>query len=379
MSPKKKSTLPFGRLNVLSEEYGPAPIPSEHDNEKRYELCRSVGFECIQDEELKALIDFKAHPICYDGFEPSGRMHIAQGILKAINVNKLTEAGCVFVFWVADWFALLNNKMDGDITKIRKVGQYFIEVWKACGMKMDNVRFLWTSDEINKDPSGYWLRVFDIAKHSSISRVKRCGQIMGRSEGDENPSAQIMYPCMQAADIFYIGADICQLGLDQRKVNMLARDYCGPAGIRFKPIILSHAMVPGLIEGQEKMSKSSPDSAIFMEDTDADIKRKIKRAFCPIGDASNANPCIQYADKFVFGMYNEFEIKRSEESGGDKIYKTIEELKEDFTAEKLHPQDLKNGLTEALIKMITPVREHFQNDPEAKQLLADIKKFQVTK
>jgi tyrosyl-tRNA synthetase len=49
-------------------------------------------------------------------------MHIAQGFLKAINFNKLTEAGCIFIFSVADWFALLNNKMGGDLNKIRMVG-----------------------------------------------------------------------------------------------------------------------------------------------------------------------------------------------------------------------------------------------------------------
>jgi tyrosyl-tRNA synthetase len=31
---------------------------------------------------------------------------------------------------------------------------------------------------------------------------------------------------MQCADIFFLKADICQLGVDQRKVNMLAREYC---------------------------------------------------------------------------------------------------------------------------------------------------------
>ena len=29
----------------------------------------------------------------------SGRMHIAQGVMKALNVNKLTRAGCTFKFW----------------------------------------------------------------------------------------------------------------------------------------------------------------------------------------------------------------------------------------------------------------------------------------
>ena len=66
-------------------------------------------------------------------------MHIAQGLLRALNVNRLVDAGCIFIFWVADWFALLNNKMGGDLDKIRTVGRYFIEVWKAVGMKMHNV------------------------------------------------------------------------------------------------------------------------------------------------------------------------------------------------------------------------------------------------
>ena len=58
-------------------------------------------------------------------------MHIAQGVMKALNVNKLTRSGCIFKFWIADWFALLNHKMGGDLKKIRVVGEYMIEVGKG--------------------------------------------------------------------------------------------------------------------------------------------------------------------------------------------------------------------------------------------------------
>jgi hypothetical protein len=34
-------------------------------------------------------------------------------------------------------------------------------------------------------------------------------------------------------------------------------------------------------QGQEKMSKSDPNSAIFMEDSEGDVNTKIKKAFCP--------------------------------------------------------------------------------------------------
>jgi tyrosyl-tRNA synthetase len=310
--------------------------------EEKYQIVRSIGEECIQDDELRNLLAKKPNPICYDGFEPSGRMHIAQvrsttisflifkGILKSINVNKCTKAGCTFIFWVADWFALLNNKMGGDIKKIRTVGEYMVEVWKACGMDMNNVKFVWTSEEINTHSNEYWLRVMDIARRFNLSRVKRCSQIMGRNESDELAASQIFYPCMQCADIFHLKADICQLGMDQRKVNMLAREYCDEVKIKLKPIILSHRtfqldfvlclqldMLMGLKQGQPKMSKSDPDSAIFMEDTEADVNLKIKRAYCPPGDLKD-NPCFDYLKHIVFQKFDSFTISRKPEDGGDK-------------------------------------------------------------
>jgi tyrosyl-tRNA synthetase len=146
-------------------------------------------------------------------------MHIAQGVMKAINVNRLTQAGCTFKFWIADWFALLNNKMGGDLKKIQTVGQYMIEVWKAVGMDMSRVEFIWASDEINSRANEYWTLVMDIAIKNNLKRIIRCSQIMGRNETDDLAAAQIFYPCMQAADIFFLKADICQLGMDQRKVR----------------------------------------------------------------------------------------------------------------------------------------------------------------
>lgn len=102
----------------------------------------------------------------------------------------------------------------------------------------------------------------DIACQNSIGRIQKCATIMGRKEEDSLKVSQLFYPCMQCADIFFLDVDFCQLGIDQRKVNMLAIDYCKDE--KKKPIIVSHGMISGLIEGQEKMSKSNPDSAIFM-------------------------------------------------------------------------------------------------------------------
>ena len=61
---------------------------------------------------------------------------------------------------------------------------------------------------------------------------------------------------------------------------MLARDYCTKIGKKDKPVIISHHMMMGLKKGQVKMSKSDPNSAIFMEDSVADVNQKIKKAHC---------------------------------------------------------------------------------------------------
>jgi len=71
-------------------------------------------------------------------------------------------------------------------------------------MDMSNVEFLWASDEINARANEYWLRVMDIARRFTVPRITRCCTIMGRKEGEELSAAQIFYPCMQAADIFFL-------------------------------------------------------------------------------------------------------------------------------------------------------------------------------
>lgn len=298
--------------------------------------------------------------------------------MKAINVNKIAKAGGIFIFWVADWFALLNNKMGGDLQKIQVVGRYFVEVWKAAGMDLSNVKFLWASEEINKRPSEYWSTVIDISRKNNISRIKRCAQIMGRAEGDDMPCSQVLYPCMQCADIFFLKADVCQLGMDQRKVNMLAREYCDDIGVKEKPVIISHHMLPGLKEGQAKMAKSDPGSAIFMEDSEDEVRSKIKKAYCP-EKIVVGNPILDYTKHIIFERLGTFTVKRDPKNGGDVTFEKYSDLERVFVEGQLHPMDLKASVAEAINGLLKPVREHFEKDPYARKLLETIKQWQVTK
>ncbi|MAG73396.1 tyrosine--tRNA ligase [archaeon] len=355
--------------------------------EERLALIKEVGEEIIGEEQLMQKLTENKPLIAYDGFEPSGRIHIAQGLLRAINVNKMTKAGVKFKMLVADWHGWANNKMGGDLEKIKIVGNYFIEVWKSCGMDLDNVEFVWASDLLNNRE--YWKTVMQIARHSTLNRILRTTQIMGRSESDTLHASQIFYPCMQAADIFHLKADICQLGMDQRKVNVLAREL-GEKLHLYKPIIVSHHMLMGLKEpvskeknAQEraielKMSKSQPDTAIFMTDSVEEVNRKIKKAFCPQGITTD-NPILEYCKYIIFERIAKFEIERPEKFGGNIAFNAYEELESSFVSGDLHPGDLKGAVAKYVNQLLEPTRHHFQENADAKRLKEQVNSFSVTR
>ncbi|HLL60805.1 MAG TPA: tyrosine--tRNA ligase [Candidatus Nitrosocosmicus sp.] len=359
--------------------------------DEKIDLIKQVGEEIIGLEELKTLLDENEPLVAYDGFEPSGQIHLAAGLLRVININKMTKAGIKFKMLVADWHALANNKMGSDLEKIQTVGKYFIEIWKACGIDEENVEFIWASDLV-KDPA-YWMLVMKVAKSNSVNRIIRTSQIMGRKETDDLTAAQILYPCMQAADIFYLGAKITQLGMDQRKVNMLAREIgllLGPPAGGWKPIVISHNMLMWLGKPPEetadktertiemKMSKSNPDSAIFMTDSLEDIQRKINKAYCPEGDIKD-NPILEYCKYILFEKFDSLLIERPEKFGGNLTIQSYNELEAKYANKEIHPMDLKNTVVKLLDQLLQPVRRHFEENAEAKALLENVKSYQVTR
>jgi len=350
---------------------------------QRLNLIKQVGEEIITEEDLTSLLKEKQHPIAYDGFEPSGTdIHIAQGLLRAININKMTKAGCKFKILVADWHAWANNKLNGNLENIQKTGKYLIEVWKACDMNLKNVEFIWASELVKDDD--YWKKVMQVSRNSTVKRIIRCAQIMGRSESDSLQASQILYPCMQTADIFHLKADITQLGMDQRKVNVLAREI-GPKLNFYKPVVISHHMLMGLgqppknLKGAEraielKMSKSKPDTAIFMTDKEEDIKRKLNKAYCPEG-ITEENPVLEYCKHIIFEKFNLFKIERPKKWGGNLEFKNYESLEKAFKEKQLHPMDLKQGTISYINRLIEPVRKKL----EKSKLAEEIKNMEITR
>lgn len=360
------------------------------DLQKRVDLIYGVGEEVINLAELRELLQTKDRPVAYDGFEPSGIAHLPVGVFRPILLKDMLAAGVDFKLFIADWHGWINNKMGGDLEAIRSVGKYFLEVWKAAGVDMDKVEVIWASDVV-ADPD-YWKKVIAIARQTTLKRMARCLTIMGRKEGELQETSQYFYPAMQCADIFEMGVDICQLGMGQRKINMLAREL-GPKLGHWKPVCVHHHMLMGLdgpvnasgldddtaldVEISSKMSKSNPDSCIYVHDSDDAIRSKLKKAYCPAGDPEN--PIMDYAKHIVFRLKDTFVIKRPAKFGGDIEVPSYAVLESMFEAGAIHPLDLKNGVADVLIEFITPIREHFEKDPSARKLYELVKTQEITR
>jgi tyrosyl-tRNA synthetase len=360
------------------------------DAAKRLELIRSIGEEIITEQELRDVVETKTHPVAYDGFEPSGLAHLPFGVYRPLLLRDLTKAGVRFKLWIADWFGWINNKMGGDLEKIRQVGEYFIEVWKAAGVDPKHVEFVWASDSMDRE---YWKKVILIAKNTTVRRAERCMSIMGRKAGELKDTGQFFYPMMQTADIFHLKVDICQLGLDQRRANILAREV-GPKLGWGKPVILSHHMLMGLegvrqpdgydtnrkvdVEISSKMSKSKPSSAIFVHDSKHEISEKIGKAFCPPKEIEN-NPVLDYTKEIIFRARKEMTIERPSKFGGPLSFGSYKDLEQAYRLGKLHPLDLKMAVVEHLDKLVKPVRLHFERNKRAKRLYDLVRKGEVTR
>ncbi|MDP1694765.1 MAG: tyrosine--tRNA ligase [Candidatus Woesearchaeota archaeon] len=349
-------------------------------------LIKEFAQEIVTEEELKKVFETNDHPIAYDGFEPSGIAPIHFGLLRAANLKYMLKAGIKFKLYLADYFGFINNKLGGDLEKIRIAGKYFIEVWKACGIDEKKVEIIWAKDIM--DGIDYWDKTLKIAREISLERNLRATTIMGRKEGEKLSMGQLFYPPMQVTDIFHMDVDICQLGMDQRRANILAREIADKLKWK-KPVAAHHHILLGLQGVQKganeeetmiksKMSKSDPKSAIYMHDSAEEIQKKVNSAFCPL-KTEEGNPLLEYSRHIIFKEIKAMKIERPKQFGGDITFNNYEEIKKAYVEGQLHPSDLKKGVAQELDKLIKPVREYFEKNKKAKELYEVVKQAKITR
>ncbi len=315
---------------------------------------RNVTEEIIVESELRQLLETNNHPKHYIGFEISGKLHLGSLILSGMKINDFNKAGFETTVFLADWHAWINNKLGGDLEKIKLVGDYFEEAFKFFCPGTKIVR----GSDLYHNNDNYWRNVIKFSKKTTLARTTRCLTIMGRSEKDKLDTAQYIYPSMQAVDIHTLDIDVAHAGMDQRKIHVLAREVFPKLNWKV-PIAVHQHILPGLLKTAEKMSKSKPDTAIFIHDSKEDIEKKINHAWCPEKVVSG-NPVAEIMKYIIIPLKGEVEIERPEKFGGNLMVGS--NFDKFYEEGKIHPLDLKKNVARLLNDIISPIREHFENE-----------------
>lgn len=371
------------------------------ENQEKIDLITRNLDEVLTEDELRHLIETRTPLKHYIGLEISGQVHLGTGLMCMMKIKDFLDAGAHCTVFLADWHSWINDKLGGDMDVIQRVAVgYFKEALKASmhavGGDPDRIHFI-TGTELYGGHLDYWATVIEVSKNTTLSRMLRSISIMGRKEGENMDFAKLIYPPMQAADIFFQGVNIAHGGMDQRKAHVIARDCAMQIkshplkdgnGETVKPVAVHHPLLLGLAQppkwpvSQEelqemlselKMSKSKPQSAVFITDSEDEIRRKITKAFCPEKEIGY-NPVLNWTKLLLFPLRGGIKITRPEKFGGDVEYKSFSDLERDFAEGALHPMDLKNAVAEGLIEILAPVREYFR-DGKAKEALDDLKKI----
>ncbi|MFA6250207.1 MAG: tyrosine--tRNA ligase [Candidatus Shapirobacteria bacterium] len=362
--------------------------------------------EVLTEEGLKELISSGTPLSHYIGFEISGLVHLGTGYISMGKVADFIKAGVRCRIFLADFHSYLNNKLGGNWENIRWASEHYfkqgmIASLKCHGVNEELVEFVNGKDLYEKNIV-HWETLMEVGKHVTLSRNLRSISIMGKKQGNEVDMATLFYPPLQVADIFTLGVNMAHAGMDQRKAHVVARQVAKKLKINplknnngeiIEPIAIHQNLIAGLtgpegtdltqesseIETDLKMSKSKPNSAIYVHDSPDEIREKIKKAYGPPKEIKY-NPLINWVETLVFWGEGkgEFGIRRPERFGGDVTYNELARVVEDYQSEKLYPLDLKNALADWLIEKLEPARRHFET-AENKEALVRMRQMMALK
>jgi len=339
---------------------------------EKVNLIDSDGTEVVTRDELIELFKTNSSPKHYIGLEISGFLHLGSLLTTGYKINDFMKAGVNCTVFLADWHTLINDKLGGDWDVITKVSKYYADAFKLVCPGVNIV----LGSELYDSKKEYWREFVEFTKHMSLKRTMRTLTIMGRTEDETKIDlAKLLYPPIQAVDIHSLDLDIVHSGMDQRKIHMLVREIFPK--MKWKvPVAVHHKLLPGLSKPADtrdskllgKMSKSDPNSGVFIHNTDDEIKKKISKAWCEEANIEN-NPLLEVAKTIIFHEFNEMNVERPEKFGGNVSYTNYNQLETDFAEEKLHPGDLKQTVGSYLVKIISPIREKLNLSDELSETI----------
>ena len=327
----------------------------------KYKLITRNLQEVVGEDVLKKIVEKRDLKI-YWGAAPTGQLHLGH-FVPMLKIADFLGAGCEITILFANLHAYLDNmKSDWDLLDNRTDYYEFTikEMLKRANVPLDKLKFIKGKDYQLSEK--YTLDVYKMSALASTRDTKRAGAEVVKQMETPKMSG-LLYPILQALDEQYLDVDAQFGGVDQRKIFMFAREFLPKIGYK-KRVHLMNPLVPGLGESG-KMSSSEPNSKIDFTDTDKQIKKKINKAFSEEGkvEGNGLLAMLKYvAFPFLDKEGKEFVINRPEQYGGKIAFKSYEDVEKAFAKKELASVDLKQGLAEEIINVISPIRAELEKN-----------------
>ncbi len=214
------------------------------------------------------------------GMRPTGPLHIGHLFGALANWKDLQDKGYQCFYMIADWHALSTEYQNS-----AEIKKNIIEVAKdflACGLDPEK-SVIFVQSTVKQHAELYLILSMIVPVPWLERNPVYKEQIQELKEKDLTTYGFLGYPVLQAADIVIYRAEYVPIGIDQLPHLELTREIVrrfnylyGQVFPEPKEILTETPKVPG-IDGR-KMSKSY-GNAIFLKDTDDEIRSKVLKMF----------------------------------------------------------------------------------------------------
>lgn len=210
------------------------------------------------------------------GLNPSSQLHLGHKVLFDMLLELQQMGGELFIPLSDD-----ESYADGKIEKLAEgakiAKEKIIPVLRKMGFSSQKTHYL-----IDTEQKYLYRFAIEISRYVSMAELTH---LFG-TESLTNPGQIFYRGCMQLAAILAPQLPInggpkhtlVPVGIDQHPYLLLARDVAKKMRL-VPPSELALRFFPSLLNPENKMSKSNPEGAIFLDDSPEMIRKKINKAY----------------------------------------------------------------------------------------------------
>ncbi|MDD5431079.1 MAG: tryptophan--tRNA ligase [Candidatus Pacebacteria bacterium] len=296
-------------------------------------------------------------PTIVSGIQPTGRLHLGNYLGALKNFVALQDSGeynCIF--FIADFHSLTI-----DFDPKQKQRQIFdlVNAYLAAGLNPKKSLIFAQSQAPDCAELAWILNTI-----TPIGELERMTQYKDKAkENKENINAGLFtYPALMAADIIMYDAAFVPVGEDQVQhlefTRMISRKFNNKFGQTFietKPLLTKTARLMSLNDPEKKMSKSIPNGCLFLDDSPAEIEKKIKTAVTDSGSE------VKYDAQNKPGISNLLDIYSA------LTEKSVSEIENKYKGKNYG--QFKSDLAKIAVDALEPFRTNKTSDAKIKSIL----------